>query len=325
MSSPLGSPRVRPPRLVPQTGPALWQAGELSPSDWMIPLGQEAEAELDAAIAALGGRRPERAAEVPLPTLSPAIADLRARLEHGRGFALLRGLPFDRHGTAGAEALLLALGLHLGIPLPQDAAEPGGPVTHLASAPNEGAGAARFHADPCDAVLLLCLRQPPASGASALISAMAVHNALLKRDRAALEVLYQPLPHREADGSVAARPVFSVAGGAFSARYDRAAIEDAAATPGVAPLEPAQRAALDALDAACTDPALALRMETRPGDLLCFNPQLVWKRRSPPAVGPAEAPDRTREFLRLRLLTANSRTAAAAAAPSVPPPAPWQG
>ncbi len=316
MSSTLGTHGTRPLRLVPQTGPALWQADSLSPPDWMIPLGQEAEAELDAALATLGGRRPERAAEVPLPKLAPVIADLRARLEHGRGFALLRGLPFDRHGAAGAEALLLVLGLHLGVPLPQDRAEPGGPVAHVASAPVEGPDVVPFHADPCDAVLLLCLRQPPASGASALISAIAVHNALLKRDRAALEVLYQPLPHREPDGAVVRRPVFALTGGAFSARYDRSAIEAAAAGSDSVSLALAQRAALDALDAACADPALPLRLETRPGDLLCFNPQLVWKRRTAPVAGLQDAPpDRTREFLRLRLLTENSRVAAAAPAP----------
>ncbi len=121
MSSSLSAPGAR-PRLVPQTGPALWRAADLSPSDWMIPLGQEAAAELDAALAALGGKRPDSAAEVKLPTLALVIADLRERLEHGRGFALLRGLPFDRHGPAGAEGLLLALGLHLGMPLPRDAA-----------------------------------------------------------------------------------------------------------------------------------------------------------------------------------------------------------
>ncbi|MBW8268776.1 TauD/TfdA family dioxygenase [Caldovatus aquaticus] len=320
MSSSLGTSGAR-LRLVPQAGPALWGADGLSPSDWMIPLGQEAGEELEAALAALLGRRPERATDVPLPTLAPLIADLRARLEHGRGFALLRGLPFDRHGAAGAETLLLALGLHLGTVLPEDLAAAGGPVSHLASVPEKGAAAAPFHADPCDAVLLLCLRQPPASGASALISAMAVHNALLRRDRAALETLYRPLPHRAADGTVALRPVFALAGGAFSARYDRLAIE-AAVAAGASPLEAGQSAALEALDAACADPALAVRLETRPGDLLCFNPQLVWKRGLSAAGRAGEATERTREFLRLRLLTENSRTAAAA---QTPPPAAWQG
>jgi hypothetical protein len=299
------------PRLVPRAGPATWLAADLAPSDWMIPLGQEAAAELDAALAALGGRRPERAAELPLPTLAPVIADLRERIEHGRGFALLRGLPFDRHGAAGAEALLLALGLHLGVPLPQVAAAEGGPVTHHASARADEAGdVSPFHADLCDAVALLCLRQPPASGASALISAAMVHNALMKRDRAALEVLYRPLPQAAGGAAPTERPVFVVTGGAFSARYDRESIEAAARIAAGRPLDDAQRAALDALDAVCGDASLPLRIETRPGDLLCFNPHLVWKRRMRPA--PADAPDATREFLRLRLLTANSRAAAVA-------------
>jgi len=296
MSTSLSTPRLR---MVPQAGPAAWTAAELTPSDWMVPIGAEAAAELEAALAALGGRQPARAEEVSLPRLGPVLADLRARLAHGRGFALLRGVPLDRFSQEPAvDAALLALGVHLGEPLAADAASAEGPVAHLAGAAGEDPGPPRFHADPCDTVALLWLSQPPSAAGSTLVSAAAAHNELLKRDRALLEELYRPLPH--AGPGEPRRPVFAVATGGFSGRYDREAIEAAGEA-----LTAAQRAALDLLDAVCTEPELPLRIETRPGDLLCFSPPLVWKRRIPVRPGPA------REFLRLRLTTPHPRGLAA--------------
>ncbi|MFC7607268.1 hypothetical protein [Teichococcus aestuarii] len=112
-----------------------------------------------------------------------------------------------------------------------------------------------------------------------LLSAAALHNALLKNDRAALEVLYRALPHLapEPPGPHLAPeppgrrlPVFAVTSGVFAARCDRATL-DAEACGG----------ALGALDEAAATPGLALKLPLRPGDLLCVNPFLVWASRVP--------------------------------------------
>jgi hypothetical protein len=291
---------------MPQAGPSAWLAAELGPADWMVPLGAEAAADLGAALAGMEGRRPQRASEVPMPRLAPVFADLSARLGLGRGFALLRGIPLDRAGPEGAEAVLLAIGLHLGAPI--HAAEAAGPVTRLVSTEGSAEAPPRFHADPCDVLAFLCLRQPVGAGAMTLISAAAVHNALLRGGRAALEELYRPMPHLEA-GAVVERPVFAMAGGVFTGRYDRDAIDATQALAEGPRLSVAQRAALTALDAAAADPALALRVEARSGDLLCLDPHLVWKRRS--LAEALDAAETSREFLRLRLRAAHSRAAPA--------------
>ena len=146
-----------PPRLVPQAGPSVWNAAALTPADWMLPLGAEAAAELAGAAAALGGRLPLRAEEAPLPHLAPLLRQMAERLETGRGFALLRGLPLDRLEAGGLEPALLALAAHLGTALPQDDA---GSLVARPPAAEESApeDAMRFHAEPADAVGLLCLR-----------------------------------------------------------------------------------------------------------------------------------------------------------------------
>jgi hypothetical protein len=305
-------------RLVPQAGPSAWRADALGPADYMVPLGAEAAADLDAALAARDGRAPESAADAPLPRLGPVLREAASRLETGRGFVLLRGLSLDRIGDAPGvqEALLRTIGVHLGRALPQG---PGGELVGRLSSPVSGLGPGngelrdrlywRFHADPCDIVALLNLHQPPEADPAMLVSAATVHNELMRRDRAALEELYGPLPHAQpGQKAPVALPVFSLASGAFIGRYARDSIEAAQRLPETPRLTAKQVVALDLLDAICAEPGLALRIEARPGDVLLFNPLMVWKRRAEVAEGPVpEPPPAAREALRLWLLAETSR------------------
>jgi len=257
----------------------------------MVPVGAEAATALEAATATADGPATPPA---PLAALLRSVGD---RLDHGRGFALLRGLDLDRLQAHGAEATLLIIGTWLGTALPQDAS--GALVGRLAStAPGPVATASRFHADPADLVALLCLRQPAEGGTVTLVSAPALHNALLKTDRAALGELHGMLPHRPLLGVAPdPRPIFDTTGGRFSGRYDRHALQDAALTA-------AQHTALVALDAAAAAPGQALSIALHAGDLLLYNPNLVWKQVSSDA-GPA--PDAIpRALLRLWLARAGS-------------------
>lgn len=298
------------PRVTPQAGPAAWRAGDLRASDWMLPIGAEDAAEIEAVLATLGGRAPETAAEAPLPRLGPMLRQVAARLDTGRGFALLRGLPMDKIGEEAAPNLLLVLGAQLGRALPQG---PGGERVQRLASVASGAMRWRFHADAADIVGLLILRQPPEVDPVMLVSAAAVHNEMMKRARPALETLHGRLPHllRAVPGEpplVADLPVFSTASGAFIGRYARDAIEAAQRLPETPRLTAAQVEALDLLDAICAEPGLALKLDVRPGDVLLFNPLLVWKRR--PERGPEEAAPgeaAMRQALRLLLVTPSSR------------------
>jgi hypothetical protein len=288
-----------PPRLVPQAGPAVWTGASLSPADWMLPLGAEAAAELAATVAALNSRRPERPEDAPLPHLGPILQGVAERLENGRGFVLLRGLSLERlEAEMTVEAALLVLAAHLGTALPQDG--DGTLVGRLAGPTAEAEAPARFHADPADAVGLFCLGQPREGGSITLVSAPALHNALLKADRTALAVLHAPLPHRAPEPGAEPRllPVFSTTSGSFVGRYDREAM------PETLP-EPAQIAALAALDAVAAAPGQALSIPLHAGDLLLYNPQLVWKRVNAGEASAADAAERT--LLRLWLATPFSR------------------
>jgi len=205
-------------RPVPQLGDHAWQGGGLAPDAFMRPLGAKAAAEIETALEEGGG----------LPDLTPELRDIAARLDHGRGLVLLRGLPVERLApdAAARAALLELLGGPLGTPL-----APAGPV---ASEP----GAA-------DIWLLLA----EAAQEVMLVSAAAVHNAMMQADRAVLAELF-----------AGPEPVFSTLGGSFAARHRP--------HPG--------------LGAVLADPALALRLHLRAGDVLLFNPSLVWWVGPPP-------------------------------------------
>lgn len=237
-------------RIAPQTGAHLWTGAALSPADWMLPVGAEIAAELAA----------PTDAGAPLARLDPLLAQLAERTAHGLGFGLLRGLKLPEEPAA----LLGLLGGRLGRAVAASAA----PGDH--------------YNEPCDILLLLCREAVEMT----LLSAAALHNEVMKADRAALEALYRAQP----EGPGPALPVFAVTGGVFAARCDRQALSPEDCGP-----------ALAALDRAAEAPGLALRLTLHPGDVLGLNPFLVWATRRP-------------QLAALALVTENSRLPEAFAA-----------
>jgi hypothetical protein len=158
---------------------------------WRLPLNDAHRAEVLAALAAaqaaniqLGEVSPQ---VFPLPTLAPHLRRLAGDVASGRGFALVQGLPVD--GLTEEQRALVAVGVagHVGDVVSQGPMQV--PVMHVR---DEGAdpeqsttrsyqhsGRLGFHADPTDVVALLCLRAARSGGLSAIVSSVAVHNALV--------------------------------------------------------------------------------------------------------------------------------------------------
>ena len=111
-----------------------------------------------------------------------------------------------------------------------------------------------------------------------LASAGALHNAMLQEDRALLAELYDALAMVEAEG-LTAYPVFTQTENGFAGRFDAEAIAAAEQAPHQATLSGRQRAAMEMLTRLAADSDFGLRLDMRPGDLLCFNPRRVWLRR----------------------------------------------
>src|SRR4028118_1183482 len=82
---------VIPPRLTPRAGPNVWTGDTMLPAHWMLPVGGGAAGELLAAVAALGGARPERSEHAPLPRFGSVLRDAGGRVGRGAGRARRRG------------------------------------------------------------------------------------------------------------------------------------------------------------------------------------------------------------------------------------------
>ncbi len=271
----------------PLNGPMCWTGVELaSRDDWALCLDAEAAAELAAAAARLADRPVVSitAADAPLPKTAATLNRLKTLAANGPGVALLRGVPTES-AEAAARALWL-IGIHIGLPQPQDAA--GGLLHDIrdtgADPDNETdvrvyqtALAQPFHNDGGDLFLLLCRRPAVEGGESRIVSAPALFNAVLARRPELAAVLQQPFPFDARGNQLPGRPpyqqlpIFSARGENIFILHKRHYIDYAMALPGVPPLTDEQIAALDLVDDICADPSFQYSFRMVAGDLIIGN------------------------------------------------------
>jgi len=323
---------------VPITGPCAWRGAEMTGSTrWIRTLDAAAIAEIDRAL------RAARAAGVPwdettrerfpVSELATMLAEVARELEEGGGLVTLRGLPVERYTADELRQIWFGLGSHLGRPVFQNRrgelmreirdeghavgerygqipAAGGGPGPVLSSyARTLSNGPLRFHTDRCDVVGLLCARQARAGGISKLASSVAVHNEMIRRRPDLAAVLYQDV-YRSRFGEEADRhdvvyplPIFGVRDGKFTSHYSLTFIEVAQMVPGVPPLTPAQREAIELLMALADELSFAMRFE--PGDVQLVNNHVIYHART--AFEDDAGSGRVRLLYRLWLSMPNSR------------------
>jgi hypothetical protein len=230
------------------------------------------------------------AAEASLAEADPA--KLRAwcqplinELRHGSGVALVRGL--GQLEEPALRRLYLAIGCCIGevdttYGALYDVTDSGGSYREQAIPVSQTHASTSVHTDSSRRgthprwVGLACIRQGALGGGSRLVSVVAVHDQLAKTHPALLQRLKRSF-HRDlvTPGSCndlaaikANRfPVFSDASDGPTLRYMRYWIETGHQRIGQ-PLEPLDRQAFDALDAALNDPQLRFDFAMAPGDLL---------------------------------------------------------
>ena len=123
-------------------------------------------------------------------------------LLHGRGFALLRGLPVERWSIREAATAYFGIGSHFGSARSQNAK--GHVLGHVRDLglnaekdPTARVYQTRerqtYHTNSCDVVGLLCLKTAKSGGASALVSSMTIYNEMLKRRP---DLLLEPVRRR---------------------------------------------------------------------------------------------------------------------------------
>jgi hypothetical protein len=308
----------------PIEGPSGWRGPDMAKSEeWLYRLSLEDIAELDGALAHVRRRGLDTIAvtrdEFPLPRLGVVLDDIHRELLHGRGFALIRGVPVHRYSMVDTATVYWGLGAYFGRALSQNAkGHVLGHVRDLGYDPEDPnvriyqtTERQNFHTDSCDFVGLLCLRQARSGGLSAIISSVTVFNEMRLRRPDLVPVLFEPF-ETDRRGEVPAGmkpwfavPVFNWHAGRLSTIYVRRYIESARRFPEVPPLTSRQIEALDVFDALLEDRALNLFMDFEPGDIqLLHNHQILHDR-----TGYVDwpEPERKRHLLRLWLAPPDGR------------------
>jgi len=252
-----------------------------------------------------------------LPGLVDRLAGWVRELSAGRAFVLIRGFPVDVLSEAETELAYVGLGLHLGMPVSQNAA--GDLLGHV-----RDTGVVRdspavrmyatnqrqdFHCDGSDMVGLLCLKTARTGGESKIASSMAVYNEMLARRPDLVGVLRQPLAwDRNDEQSPGEDPFFSLPvifdiDGAPRIFFVGWYIRDAQRHEQAPRLTAEQLEALELLEGIDNDPSFYLQMEFQPGDIQLLNNAKILHARE--AYTDYDDPAERRHLLRL-WLTAHS-------------------
>lgn len=310
-----------PPEIEDQSA---WYGPDLTNcANWIERLNETEVAEVERAVRELEESQVELATitaeEVSLPTLAPRLRRLLDEVLNGRGFVLIKGLPVERWTKHQVAVAFLSVGAHLGNLRMQNAE--GHLLGHVkdlgrsSTDPNTRIYQTRerqtHHTDSCDVVGLLCLRAAKSGGLSNLVSSTTIFNEMRRRRPDLLKVLLDPIEtDRRGEVPEGSKPYFTIPvfnyhDGLVSAIYQRQYIESARRFPGVAPLTPQQREALDLLDQLANDPKLNLMMELEPGDIQLVHNHTILHDRT--AFEDFEEPDRKRHLLRLWMAPQGAR------------------
>jgi hypothetical protein len=267
-------------------GRTAWCADELrADPGWVLELDRMMQRDLLTAVR--NGRDPDKGLldygreDFDLGSAWPTIDAAFAEAKHGRGIALVRGLPRADVTEAEFELMTWAIGLHAGVARPQGKASQylsgvRDAGTDYRSASGRGYSSKAeldFHTDGADVVALTCFNQAPEGGMSMVTSSVAAHERMRKERPDLLEVLHQPFyfsrQNEQApdEGPFYPNPVYDEADGLLCSKWNRNRIQSAQRIDGVPPLSAKQREAMDVLDDILRRPELMFTTYLAPGDM----------------------------------------------------------
>lgn len=253
--------------------------------------------------------------------LGPAhapIAAAFAEAKHGRGLALLRGLPRADVSEDEFGLLTWAIGLHHGVARPQ------GKTSHYLSAVRDAGTVYRsaggrgyssnaeldFHTDGADLAVLTCFNAARSGGMSMVSSSVAAHRILLEERPDLAAALHAPFHFsRQAEQAPDEtpsypNPIFDEADGRLFSKWNRNRMNSAQRMEGVPRLSAPQRAAVDLLDAVLRRNEVMYSMYLRQGDMQIINNHVTLHSRT--EFEDFEEPARRRLLFRLWLAPPDS-------------------
>ena len=275
----------------PLKGEAAWYGPELAKSGvWLHHLDDADVGELELAVA--GAR--EKVGSIidigpenfPLPGLGEKLRAIRDEAQHGRGFAVIRGLPVERYSLEDAAAIYYGIGRHMGLLRSQNAE--GHVLGHICDVGHDhhvnaeqrgyrAPGPLSFHTDSVDMVGLMCLRPAMTGGASRIVSSVTIYNEILRRRPDLLRPLFDPV-YRDRRGEVPEgkqpwwiMPILQWHEGRLFSHYSSTYVRSVERFDAVPRFSQAQTEAFDLLEQVMEDPAVHMEMNLEPGDIQLVN------------------------------------------------------
>ena len=269
---------------------AAWRVADLNAvPDWVFTLDDRARHELAASVkAAYVTDKPlfEYCREdFNLDACWPVISAAVTEAHHGRGLALLHGLPRDGLTEQEFELMSWAIGLSIGVARPQ-----GRDTRYITRVSNAGTdyraptgrgyssnAALDFHVDGADLTTLTCYNKAKSGGQSMVTSSVSARNQLVAERPDLAELLHgEYCFSRQGEQAEDERPfyvqrIFEAFAGRVFGKWNRNRAMSAQQLPGVPTLSARQHEALDLLDEVLLRPELLLTMYLEPGDLQIMN------------------------------------------------------
>lgn len=270
--------------------PAAWRVADLTTDEqWIFRLDERIRNDLARAVK--NAYHPDR----PLfdysrddIELGNAWSTLRAAFreaQHGRGLALVQGLPRAELSEPEFELLNWAIGLHAGVARPQGRASQYISAVRDVGTDYRGASGrgyssnARldFHVDGADLATLACYNKAKSGGQSMITSGVSALRQLIAERPDLAEVacrdFYFSRQNEEAsdEGPFYAQPLFDFVDGAVFCKWNRNRVQSAQRRDDVPQLSDEQRETMDVLDEILRRPDLMFTMYIEPGDLQIMN------------------------------------------------------
>ena len=266
------------------TTPAAWTSQGIGGKDGLTRrFSVEETAAFDTLLARTRHLKPQQVARTDFdhPAVNALAADLAHTIRRGRGVVLLTGLSPDRYTEDDLQRIYWGLGTHLGTAAVQSAlGDRLGHVRHVKDDPvargyrsNEELTP---HTDSYPIVGLLCLQRAESGGDSRMVSALAIHNEILRTRPDLLPPLYEGTYYAVVEARFSGAPVtdfkiplFGCVGDTVSVCYSRTFIDRAVELRGEA-LPSTLQEALDYFDALADRDDLRARFMLEPGEMMLW-------------------------------------------------------
>ena len=270
--------------------PAAWDAAALnSDARWVFELDEKARRDMRESVEK--ARDPEktifdyRRDDFDFGSAWPVLERALDETKHGRGVALVRGLPREGIDEKGFELMTWAIGLNAGVARPQ------GKASHYISAVRDAGTEYRtgkgrgyssnaeldFHTDSADIVFLSCYNKAAEGGMSITTSSIEAYRRMREEYPHLVEWLHRPV-HFSRQGEEAPdeaatypHPIFDEADGMLFSKWNRNRVTSAQKIDSVPRIAPAHREALETFDALVRRDDLAHTMWLEPGDVQIIN------------------------------------------------------